>query len=169
MATSIKYLEEKLKNKNIQAALMAIRQCEGTAAADGYNYLFGSNARNKIRFTDYSTHPNVRKIYIDKSGKPIITTAAGAYQIIYRTWVMLVRAYKLPANFEPHTQDLMAVALFDSENVLNAVAQGKFFEAEVLDGLNDQWASLPMAGYNQPEKPIALVKKYYTTAGGVLV
>lgn len=157
-----------LLNKNIQAALMTIRKCEGTSAPDGYRYIFGSTPTNTVRFNDFSTHPNIKKDYTDKAGKKIITTAAGAYQIIYRTYNMLCRAYGFK-DFEPRTQDLMALALFDAEGVLNAVAAGKFFDINVLDGLNDQWASLPGAGYNQPEKSIAAVKNFYLTSGGEVV
>lgn len=168
MATSIAYLEKMLLSKEVQAALTTIRKCEGTSAPDGYYYLFGSTPKNNIRFTGTAAHPNIKKSYTDKSGKPIITTAAGAYQIIFGTYNMLCRAYKFK-DFSPHTQDLMALALFDSENVLKAVSEGRFFESDVMDRLNNQWASLPMAGYNQPEKPIAKVKQWYTEAGGTII
>lgn len=165
--TSIAYLEEKLKDKDIQAALMTIRKCEGTDAQDGYRYLFGSRPDNALRFTEFTTHPNIRKEFKNGKGERLITTAAGAYQIIYPTFVMLCKGYGF-TNFEPHTQDLMAVALFDCVNMLNAVSEGKFFDPHVLDGLNDQWASLPGAGYNQPEKSIATVKEWYKKYGGTV-
>lgn len=165
MPTSISYLTEKLNNKNIKAALIAIRKCEGTSNQDGYRFLFGSKSSNAIRFTGFSTHPNIRKEYTDKAQKKIFTTAAGAYQIIKGTYDMLCKKYGFN-DFSPATQDLMAVAIFDSEGVLNGVAEGKFFNPEVLDKLNNQWASLPMAGFNQPEKDLATVKKYYLDAGG---
>lgn len=168
MPTSIAYLQEALSNKNVQAALMAIRKCEGTSSQDGYRFLFGSKPTNAIRFTGFAAHPNIKKDYVDKAGAKIITTAAGAYQIIKKTYELLCMKYGF-SDFSPTTQDLMAVSLLDSENVLKQVMAGNFFKPEVLDKLNNQWASLPMAGYNQPEKSIATVKKYYLDAGGVIV
>jgi muramidase (phage lysozyme) len=168
MATSIAYLEQMLQNKNIQAAVMAIRKCEGTAMQDGYRYLFGSTPSNATRFNDFSTHPNIKKQYTDKAGKTITTSAAGAYQITHPTYEGLCDTYGFK-DFTPHTQDLMAVALFDQANVLKAVAEGRFFEPKVLDALNNIWASLPGAGYNQPERSLVIVKGFYTTAGGEVV
>src|SRR6187399_2200485 len=153
MPTSINYLESLLTNRNIQAALHAIRSCEGTAAADGYNYLFGSKPSNARRFIDMSTHPN-QKFPFKVKGKTEYSTAAGAYQILYATFVDLCDKYKFK-DFTAHTQDLMALALFDGANCLKAVADGHMFDAPIIDRLNNIWASLPGAGYDQPEKAIA--------------
>ena len=164
MATSINYLKNMLANKNVQAALHTIRKCEGTSAADGYNYLFGSRKDNNRRFADMQTHPNQRFPFVC-NGETMYSSAAGAYQILKGTYDTLCRKYGF-ADFTAETQDLMALALWDTVGCLNAVAQGKFFDEEVLDKLNNIWASLPYAGYHQPEKSIADVRGYYTEAGG---
>ncbi len=166
MATSISFLEEKLSNTNILAALHTIRKCEGTDAGDGYSYLFGSTVNNGRRFNDYSTHPN-QKFPFTSGGKEQLSSAAGAYQILKGTFDTLCDKYGF-TDFSPHTQDLMACALFDTRNVLSAVAEGKFFNPEVLDKLNNEWASLPGAGYGQPEKSLAKVQNWYTIEGGTI-
>lgn len=166
MATSLNYLKGTLGNANIKAALSAIRMCEGTNTADGYNYLFGSAPNNKRRFTDMSKHPNERYPFTI-GGETQYSSAAGAYQILKGTYNTLCKKYGF-TDFTPMAQDLMAVALFDSVGVLNDVAAGKFFDPTVIDRLNNIWASLPAAGYGQPEKPISMVRKYYTDAGGVM-
>lgn len=167
MPTSIKYLQQCLSNANIKACLHAIRKCEGTDHIQGYAFLFGSTVANTKRFTDFSKHPNVRTPYTDKSGKQIITTAAGAYQITYPTYKGLCKTYGF-ADFKPDTQDLMALALIDGANCLKAVMDGKMFDTDVMDRLNNIWASLPAAGFNQPEKSIADVKGWYVGSGGVV-
>lgn len=167
MATSKEHLESLLSNKNIQAALHAIRKCEGTAAADGHTYLFGSTPSNARRFLDMSKHPN-QKFPFQSKGKTEYSTAAGAYQILYATWLDLCHKYNFK-DFTAHSQDLAALALFDGANCLKSVADGKMFNADVMDKLNNIWASLPGAGYSQPEKSIAAVKGWYGEAGGVIV
>lgn len=163
MATSIKYLESLLENKNIQAALKTIRHCEGTSAKDGYQYVFGSSKSNKLRFTDLSKHPNNLQRHNN-----ISSTAAGAYQILYRTYLDLCKTYGFK-DFSPHTQDLMCLALFDGLNVLTAISKGKILQDEVMTKLSGTWASLPFAKYGQPTHTVADVRKVYFDNGGALV
>lgn len=148
-----------LENKNIQAAMTAIRYCEGTSATDGYYYLFGSSPRNNLRFTGIQ-HPNNLQ-----SHNGIDSTAAGAYQILYKTCVGLRQKYKIP-DFTPRSQDLHCVALFDEQNVLNLVATGYFLRPDVMKKLATIWASLPESKYGQPTHSIADVTKVYEGSGG---
>lgn len=160
----IDFLRKALKNVNVSAFLMMIRHCEGTAAEDGYTYLFGCTPKNKITFGSFDVHPNRRAKYTDKSGKKIISTAAGAYQILWGTWKHLKVKYGF-TDFTPETQDLMAVALLSEMNCVMKLMSGEFQFA--LDRANNIWASLPGANVNQPEKKMGECIAWYKQYGGV--
>ncbi len=160
MATSITYLESMLLNPNIQAALKTIRFCEGTSAPDGSSYIFGSSPKNKLRFTDFSKHPNDRQ-----SHNGISSTASGAYQILKKTDDMLNATYGF-TDFTPYTQDLKCCAILDRIGVLKSVANGLMLQETVMTKLSGQWASLPLSLYGQPIKSMADVRTVYTANGG---
>lgn len=152
----MKQLTTAKQSPNTVAFLKMIRQCEGTAGAKGYNTLFGGKT-----FSDMSKHPNVRVPFRDT-----YSTAAGAYQILYGTYVRL--APKIGKwDFSPETQDLMALELIREKDALEDVVAGRVETA--VYKVRKIWASLPGAGYNQPEKTIAQVKSFYTAAGGSIV
>lgn len=160
MATSIDFLEKMLANANVQAALKVIRYTECKDTPDCYQYVFGSSPNNKLRFTDFSKHPdNLQK------HNGISSTAAGAYQILKRTYDELCATYKF-TDFTPHTQDLMCCALFDRRGVLAAISKGKFLSEEVMGALSEEWASLPYSSYGQPTHSIADVRTKYLENGG---
>ena len=161
--SEINFLRKALENTNVKAFLMMIRHAEGTSAEDGYQYLFGCTLRNKITFNNFSTHPNRRAKYTNKAGKEIISTAAGAYQILYPTWKALCAQLGV-SDFSPATQDLMAVALLSGANCLQKIMDGNL--AYGLDKARKIWASLPGAGADQPERSYADVSKWYADAGG---
>lgn len=165
MPTSLTYLHSMLQHPNVMAAIKTIRWCEGTDAPDGYFYLFGSRKDNNIRFVDTSRHPNIKKVYTDQSGRKIYTTAAGILQFTYPRWTALSRKYGIQ-DFSPRSQEVGGVADFDDLNVLHKIRDGQFFDPKVMDILNNEWASLPGAGYHQPERSIAKVMEQYRAHGG---
>lgn len=143
-------------NNNVQAFLMTIRKCEGTAGPDGYRTLFGGKL-----FTSYQSHPNVKVPFGNT-----YSTAAGAYQILFRTWETLRLRLSLP-DFSPASQDMAAIELIREKNgALDDVIAGHLETA--VSKVRSIWASLPGAGYGQPEKSIASVKQYYLNAGGTI-
>lgn len=160
MATSIEFLEQMLLNDNIKAAMHVVRFTEGCLADDAWQYLFGSSPKNDLRFTDMSKHPNIHRPFGNST-----STAAGAYQILYGTWVELCTTYKF-TDFTPHTQDLMFCALLDQANVLTAVSKGFILQEAVMSKMGAIWASLPMSGYGQPTHSVADVRAAYLGAGG---
>ncbi len=162
MATSITYLKKMLLNPNVKAAITTIRTTEGTLAADGHFYLYGSSPRNKLRFTDLSKHPNSKQTH-----NGITSTAAGIGQILYGTYVNLCKIYKF-TDFSLETQELMIVALFDDCNTLRDIANGYMFREDVLRKLSNIWASLPLSRHGQPTHSVAETRGYYTKAGGVI-
>src|SRR5262245_12539239 len=90
----IKRKKMTVAEKNLKAFLAMIRYSEGTFSKDGYRKLYGGGL-----FTDFSNHPNTP---ITKWG--ITSTAAGAYQILVRTWQELQSKLKL-TDFSPANQD----------------------------------------------------------------
>jgi len=158
MNAHLDFLENALKNKNVQAFLATIRKCEGTDAKDGYTYLFGSNKNNSLRFSSFKSHPRIKRPF----GKTF-SDAAGSYQIMSATFDDLSKRLGL-SDFTPHTQDLMCLELISQRNQLQNVIDGRFDEA--IKGVNTIWASLPGSPYGQPTHTITECIIYYTDNGG---
>lgn len=166
----LSYLQNALQDANIQAFQELIRDCEGTAAPDGYDYLFGSSPNNTRRFTDMSQHPNVKEPF-GNNGE--YSDAAGAYQIMYATEQGLIKqlvgygmSLEQATMFDEATQNLKCVLLFSNSNVCQKIIDGCFFEA--INVLNRIWASLPGSPYGEPVKTIAEAITFYTKNGGTI-
>lgn len=142
-----------LKDNRIKAFLWTIRKCEGTAYEDGYNYLFGSTPKNSIRFSGNSTHPRIHRPF----GKTT-STAAGAYQIMHRTFEDLVKIVGL-TDFSPQTQDIFAVQLLGRRGAISLILNNEIEKAFLA--CNKEWASLPLSPYNQNPKDMDTTMKYY--------
>lgn len=142
MTAHLQFLENALLSPNVQAFLKVIRHCEGTISADGYAYLFGSDIFPNRRITDFSKHPN--KSYPFRNTK---SDAAGAYQIMYPTYLDCVKATEI-STFDPHSQDIFACERISYRNCLQKVIDGHL-EVSIL-GCNKEWASLPLSPYGQP-------------------
>ncbi|AYN94414.1 glycoside hydrolase [Pseudomonas sp. LTJR-52] len=125
---------------------------------DGYRVLVGSTPNKLILMRDYSDHPN---IYY----KPLNSTAAGRYQILYRYWPH----YKAKLNlqdFGPINQDLYAIQQLKEQGAYRHIQSGHFEEA--IYKCRNIWASLPGAGYGQPEHRMENLVAAYKQAGGSL-
>jgi lysozyme len=109
-------------------------------------------------FNSYAAHPHIA---ITKGG--ITSTAAGAYQMLYRTWVSVQQDLGLP-DFSPASQDRAAVELIRRRGALEDVVAGRFTEA--IYKCRKEWASLPGAGYGQHERSLAVLEQVYQYAGG---
>lgn len=146
-----------MQNANLQAFLRMIRYAEGTASANGYRMLFGGRL-----FEGYADHPRIA-VTAKSGGKSITSTAAGAYQILARTW----DAFKAQAgvsDFSPASQDRVAVMLIRSRGALGDVYAGRLEDA--VRKCAREWASLPGSPYGQPVKSMEQVAAVYTGAGG---
>lgn len=139
--------------KNLKAFLIMIQYSEGTFGKDGYRKLYGGGL-----FNDLSKHPNTP---ITRWG--ITSTAAGAYQILNKTWVEIQARLKLP-DFSPLSQDKAAIELIRRRKALEDVMAGRF--AQAIEKCKKEWASLPGAGYGQSEKNIKSLLAVYKIAGG---
>lgn len=139
--------------KNLRAFLIMIQYSEGTYGKDGYNKLYGGSL-----FQDFSRHPNLKQT---KWG--LTSTAAGAYQILSKTWAELQTKLQLP-DFSPTSQDKAAVELIRRRKALDDVYAGRF--AEAITKCRKEWASLPGAGYGQNEKNITNLLAVIKASGG---
>jgi len=151
-----KKIDQSVTNKNVSAFLMAIRHCEGTSRSTGYKTLFGGKL-----FSSFADHPNIKVPY-----KNTYSTAAGAYQFLYRTWLKHKVILGLP-DFSPASQDKAAINEIREKSALQNIIDGKIDLA--LDKVKKVWASLPGAGYNQPEKTAIEFKRVYLNNGGFII
>lgn len=157
---------------NRAAFLKTIRYAEGTVGANGYRTLFGGGL-----FNGYADHPRIAKRFIDKQGRTLWTSAAGAYQFLaisplpsggktkVDTWDRLKQKLGLP-DFSPSSQDAAAIELLRENGALSDVDNGDFEDA--INKVRRVWASLPGAGYAQPEKSMDTLTTVYLNAGGYL-
>lgn len=150
------------EEQNTAAFLRMVRLCEvGTAGATGYRTLFGGGT-----FSSFADHPRqriTRTINVNGAPKSIVSTAAGAYQILEGTWNDARRALGLP-DFSPASQDAAALWLLRRRNALNDVRAGNFTSA--LTKAAREWASLPGSPYGQPVRSLDQVMAFYTAGGG---
>ncbi|MDT4864541.1 hypothetical protein FQZ97_993050 [compost metagenome] len=144
---------------NRAAFLMMIRTAEGTAGGNGYRTLFGGGT-----FDSYADHPR-QVITRMSNGKPISSSAAGAYQFLRKTWDTLVERLGLP-DFSPASQDVAALELIREAGALGDVDAGRF--ALAVRKVRKIWASMPGAGYGQPEVALNRLQAAYQAAGGVV-
>lgn len=144
---------------NLKALLNTIRYAEGSALQNGYTIMFGGK-----HFTDFSKHPNQKTYFLDRrTGQQNYSTAAGAYQFLFSTWENLRKKLNLP-DFSPDSQDKAAIELIRQSGAFDLIGQGKFNTA--ISKIRKIWASLPGAGYLQPEKNISELQNYYKSQGG---
>lgn len=149
---------------NMQAFLAMIRACEGTSGPDGYRALFGYRPGNDRVFDDFAVHPDQRFPFTQTDGHINYSTAAGAYQIIWPTWVGLKAKLGLP-DFSPASQDAAAVELITERSALFDVESGDLKTA--IDKCSPVWASLPASTYPQPKRSFFFAQNAYLAAGGV--
>ena len=138
-----------MQNPNVQAFLAMIRYAEG---AD-YQTLFGGS-----KFQSFADHPRT----VITAGK-YKSSAAGAYQILARTWDD-VRGRIGATDFSPYWQDQAAIFLIKRRGALPDVLAGRFEDA--INKVRKEWASLPGAGYGQPERSLANLRNVYAANGG---
>lgn len=132
-------------NANMQAFLSMVRQLE---SGNRYNVIYGG-----ATFPSYAAHPNIKVPFVNPAtGKNDVSTAAGAYQMIFTTWLKAAGRAAL-TDFTPASQDRAAIELFALHGATDTVMRGDFDSA--LKIMSVEWASLPYstaqqhpAGYN---------------------
>ena len=145
-----------VQHKNVVAFLRLIREGESNQSDNAYRVMFGGSHFAAPPWQ----HPH-RRVTVGR----LTSTAAGAYQFLARTWDGLVLQFHFE-DFSPPNQDLGAVALIAQRDALEDVIAGRIEEA--VHKCRKEWASLPGAGYRQPERSFKkLLATYKSYAGQV--
>jgi lysozyme len=144
--------------QNQSAFLDMIAFAEGTNGPNGYRTLFGGGL-----FDSFDDHPRQFKSFTNRRGETLKTSAAGRYQFLSRTWDALAKRLALP-DFGPQSQDAAALELIRERGALNDVRAGRTEQA--IAKCAPVWASLPGAGYAQPERQLSVLVAQYRAAGG---
>lgn len=150
-------LSAALAQPNVTAFLRVIREGESSQNDSAYTVMFGGD-----HFTSFANHPRKRNTRIMR-GRPLTSTAAGAFQFIARTWDEMARAYGL-VDFSPPNQDLAAVGLIARRGALDDVIAGRITDA--IRKCGREWASLPGSSYGQPTQALAHALEVYAAYGG---
>ncbi|MEY2661307.1 MAG: hypothetical protein RLZZ123_2479 [Pseudomonadota bacterium] len=146
---------------NRRAFLDMLAYAEGTAGPEGYRTLFGGGF-----FESFADHPRQVFNFTNSRGEHLTTSAAGRYQFLIGTWDSLKVKLGLP-DFGPASQDSAALELVRQRGALADVDAGRLQAA--VSKCATIWASLPGAGYAQPERKIAQLADAFVTAGGSIV
>lgn len=164
--------EESCGVKNMPAFLDMLAVSEGTSTSpatrcDGYDVIVtGADGKPEV-FTDFSTHPFAggRKSKAINS-KGLTSNAAGRYQFMLKDYAHYRDQLGLP-DFGPLSQDRWAIQLIrERRGAIDDIRAGRIGSA--IAKVNNLWASLPGAGYGQPEHRIEKLLAAYTAAGGTL-
>lgn len=147
---------------NERAFLDMIAVAEGTANTGdrGYNILFGGDT-----FSGYNDHPRQLITRTFRNGLTVTSSAAGRYQFLRRTWDDIAPRIGL-TDFSPDSQDRAALELIRRNGALPMVQAGRF--ADAVRKVRRTWASLPGAGYGQPEQTLERLQAAYVAAGGTV-
>lgn len=160
----LQFCIDSLQSPNVRAFLHTIRQSElGTTSDQGYNFLFGSNLGNDVRFHDFRDHPRIHRPF----GKTT-SSAAGAYQIMEHTWDDDIQPKLHLPDFSPHSQDIACAYLISERDCLQKLMDGHI--DEVITGVCNVWASLPGNSYGQSGgHSLQTIKQWYAEEGGTIL
>lgn len=158
-APSPQSIDDVTMDKNLAAFLVLIRTGEGTADQAGYRRLFGGQL-----FSGFADHPR-QYIRAKIGGVWVTSSAAGAYQILARTWDDVRRVVPLP-DFSPASQDAAALALIKRRRALDDIQSGRLWRA--VEKCSKEWASLPGSPYGQPTLTTDRAQRVYLAAGGLI-
>lgn len=165
--------EAAMHDTNTAAFLSMIASAEGTdRRPDPYRVCYAY----AHTIADLSDHPAVTGEWKGERlpdamcagagfGPGCVSSAAGRYQLIKSTWLLCKRQLGL-TDFGPASQDAAAVYLIRKRGALDDVRAGRVADAVAKCRL--EWASLPGAGYGQPERRLTALVDAYERAGGVL-
>lgn len=160
---------------NLIAALDAIAWSEGTSRSpvtkdSGYDVIVDSiDANGKVVhaiFTDYSKHPFVGRPPVLVSAKRhLLSDAAGRHMCMLRNWLFYSHALRLP-DFGHDSQNAITIQMIKEVHALDDILTGHLDAA--FRKMASRWASLPGAGYGQPENKMNDILVAYEDAGGKL-
>ena len=157
--------------RNRDAFLDMLAASEGTSssrltACKGYDVIVTGLDGEPEVFTDFSQHPFASgRASKAINSKGLTSNASGRYQFMLRDWAHYKKQLNL-ADFGPAAQDAWALQLIRERGALPLIDMGQF--ALAVTRVANLWASLPGAGYKQPEHSMEKLQAAYKTAGGVL-
>lgn len=154
---------------NLNAFLDMLSYAEGTSTHsltknDGYDVIVTGINGEEI-FTDYSDHPFRGRQPKQVNSVGLASTASGRYQFLFRDYDHYRKALGF-YGFGPEAQDKWAIQLIRERKALPLIEAGKFREA--VAAVRNLWASMPGAGYGQPEKTFSKLEAVYVMKGGSL-
>ncbi len=149
-------------NANVRAFLDMIAVAEGTDGPEGYRVMFGYPRFQDRLITSYADHPR-QYFSFTAGGRTQKTSAAGRYQFLVGTWDELKKKLGLQ-DFSPASQDAACIELIRQRRALDDVRAGRV--ASAITKCAKTWASLPGAGYGQPEQAMGKLLYAYRQAGG---
>jgi muramidase (phage lysozyme) len=156
---------------NVVAFLSMLAWSEGTSTSPatkdrGYDVIVTGADRVPEVFTDYSVHPFSRGRKSKRiNSKGLTSNASGRYQFMLKDYAHYRSLLRLP-DFGPLSQDLWAIQLIRERRALTLIQAGKIEDA--IARVRNIWASLPGAGYGQPEHKLADLLAVYRKAGGTV-
>lgn len=156
---------------NLKAFLDMLAWSEGTSTSpatknNGYDVIVTGIDKKPEVFTDYSDHPfNKGRPSKKINSKGLTSNASGRYQFMLKDWAHYKALLGLK-DFGPESQDKWAIQLIKERRALPDIEAGNITSA--INRCRNIWASLPGAGYDQPEHPAGKLIAQYVKAGGTL-
>lgn len=155
---------------NIKAFLDMLAMSEGTSTSpatkcNGYDVIVTGIDGIPEVFTDFRQHPFVNRPSKLINSRGLLSTAAGRYQFLSRYWLSYKQQLNLP-DFGPDSQDIWCIQLIKECGAINMIEAGKL--ADAIQACRSRWASLPGAGYGQPESQYSKLEAAFVAAGGAL-
>jgi len=148
-----------INDRNVQAFLKMIRRFESNG---DYSVIFGGK-----HFSDFTQHPRIRvPFHNPRTKRDDYSTAAGAYQINFPTWLTIQAVAALP-DFSQQSQDLAAVYLLKIRGALGYILDNDFENA--LRVASKTWASLPYTDSMQAHVSADAARGVYLESGGLSV
>ena len=146
---------------NVLAFLDMLAWSEGTAGRgdDGYNKVVNGKDSPNF-FNSYEDHP---RILVTVNSKGLKSSAAGRYQFLSKDWTHYKDLLNLP-DFGPISQDKWAIQLIRERGAIDDIKAGCIVLP--IRKCSIIWASLPGAGYGQPEHSLDKLIAKYVQCGG---
>lgn len=144
---------------NLSAFLRLIREGESNQDDTAYRTQVGGRILPTL-----DDHPR-EKVTLVIKGKHVVSSAAGAYQFLERTWDECAKALGL-TDFSPSAQDAAAVFLIKRRGALEDVEAGRLELA--IEKCNREWASLPGDRYGQGGMSMEKARAVFQRWGGVI-
>lgn len=129
-------LRAELSDLNVQAFARVVREGESSQTASAYRMRYGGAGNAPKFFDDLSRHPKV----FERTPDGLMSSAAGAYQATWTTWIETATRWGLP-DFSEASQDEFFVARLIFRDALGDVKAGRFEEA--CRKCATEWTSLP--------------------------